>query len=157
MYKNKIYDYDVYTFKTKKGNQRCINYYLKKCDDYINVSKEIYFVCKRSYEKIKYDKKREVARSVQYFYDIDQAASFILDKKQKDINYQLYIKELANIAINEIYKLPDKYKDLAICLFLNEMTERETADKLNIPKSTVHKRKIKIQKLLQEKIKKVTK
>lgn len=124
---------------------------------YIEVTKEIYLVCKRSYEKIKYDKKKEVARSIHYFEDIDQATFFVLDEKQKDINEQLYIKELANIAINEIYKLPDKYKDLAICLFLNEMTEQETADKLIIPKSTVHKRKIKIQKLLQEKIKKVTK
>jgi DNA-directed RNA polymerase specialized sigma subunit len=66
-----------------------------------------------------------------------------------EFNTQLYIKDLANLAVQEIYKLPDKYKDIAICIFLNEMTIAETSSKLGIPVSTVGKRKIKIQKILK--------
>ena len=64
------------------------------------------------------------------------------------------MKDLANFAIQEIYKLPVKYRDIAICIFIEELSERETSNKLSIPKSTVHKRKAKIQKKLQEIIKK---
>ena len=74
---NKIYDYDKNDFRRlidKSGN---FIYYTKVNSGYIEVSKEIYLVCKGSYEKIKYNKKREVARSLQYFEDIDQATSFI--------------------------------------------------------------------------------
>lgn len=74
--------------------------------------------------------------------------------KTLNINTQIYIKDLANIAIKEIHKLPDQYKDIAICIFLNEMTIAETSKRLNIPVSTVGKRKIKIQKILKEIIKK---
>ncbi|UTY38466.1 hypothetical protein NMU03_12505 [Allocoprobacillus halotolerans] len=104
--------------------------------------------------KIKYDRKREVARSVQYFGDIDQATSFILSKTTTYCINQIYIKDLVNLAIQEIHKLPDKYKDIAICIFLNEMTIAETSLKLRIPKSAIYDRKIKIQKILQEILKK---
>lgn len=90
-----------------------------------------------------------VEKSVQYFEDIDQATSFLLSNNSIDFCAQIYIKDLANRAIQEIYKLPDKYKDIAICIFLNEMTIAETSLKLGIPISTVGKRKIKIQKILK--------
>lgn len=79
---------------------------------------------------------------------------FILFDTNIDINTQIYLKDLANLAIKEIYKLPEKYKDIAVCLFIKKLSERETAEKLGIPKSTVHKRKINIQKILQEILKK---
>lgn len=90
----------------------------------------------------------------QYFEDVDQATSFILSSMTLDINKQLYIKDLENLAIQEIHKLPDKYKDIAICIFLKEMNIYETSQYLNIPKSTIYDRKIKIQKILQEILKK---
>lgn len=49
---------------------------------------------------------------------------------------------------------PDQYKNIAICIFLKEMTISETANELNIPVSTVGKRKIKIQQILKNKLKK---
>lgn len=129
-------------------------YYIKVNKQFIEITKEQYLVCFRSYMKIKYDRKREVARSVQYYEDIDQATFFILSTMTLDINTQLHIKDLANLAIQEIHKLPDKYKDIAICIFLNEMTIAETSKKLNIPISTVGRRKIKIQNILKEILKK---
>lgn len=152
--KYKIYDYDKNDFKESVDKNGKAIYYIKIDTKYIEVSKEVYLVCKRSYEKIKYDKKREAARSVQYFKDIDQATSLIFLSKNTHLNTQIYLKDLANLAVNEIHKLPDKYKDIAICMFLNEMTIAETSKRLNIPVSTVGKRKIKIQKILKEIIKK---
>lgn len=152
--KNKIYDYDKNTFKRAVNENGDYIYYIKVDSDYIEVTREIYLTCKRSYSKIKYDREREVARSVQYFEDIDRTTSFIFSTMTTDINTQIYIKDLANLAVKEIHKLPDKYKNIGICLFIDELSERETAIKLGIPKSTVNKRKIKIQKILQEILKK---
>lgn len=152
--KYKIYDYDKNDFKESVDKNGKAIYYIKVNTKYIEVSKEVYLVCKRSYEKIKYDRKREAVRSVQYFKDIDQATSLIFLSKNSHLNTQIFLKDLANLAANEIHKLPDKYKDIGICLFIDELSERETAIKLGIPKSTVNKRKIKIQKILQEILKK---
>ena len=105
--------------------------------------------------KIKYNKEREVANSVQYYSDMDLATSFIFCKNKKfDFVHQIYIKDLAKKAVYEIYRLPDQYKDIAICIFLKEMTISETSNKLNIPISTVGRRKRKIQKILRNKLKK---
>lgn len=152
--KNKMQEYDRSCFKWVINDAGEYVYYIKVNDNYIEVSKDIYLTCLRSYEKVLYNRKREVARSVQYFENIDQATSFLLFDTNIDINTQIYLKDLANLAIDEIYKLPKKYKDIAVCLFIDELSERETAAKLGIPKSTVHKRKINIQKKLQEILKK---
>lgn len=152
--KYKIYDYDKNDFKESVDKKGKAIYYIRVNTKYIGVSKEVYLVCKRSYEKIKYDRKREAARSVQYYKDIDQATSLIFLSKNSHLNTQIYLRDLANQAIEKIHKLPVKYRKIAICIFIDELSERETAAKLDIPKSTVHKRKIKIQKILQEILKK---
>lgn len=150
----KIYDYVKSDFKRESDDYGNWKYYIKVNNKFIEVTKEQYLVCFRSYMKNRYDRKREVVRSVQYFGNIDQATSFILTTMTLDINTQLYIKDLVNLVIQEICKLPDKYKDIAICIFLNEMTIAETSLKLGIPKSTIYDRKIKIQKILQGILKK---
>lgn len=145
----KIYDYVKSDFKRQLDDLGNWKYYIKINKQFIEVTREQYLVCFRSYMKIKYDRKREVARSVQYFGDIDQATSFYLSTMTIDMTTKIYIKDLADLAIQEIYKLPNKYKNIAICIFLNEMTIAETSSKLGIPISTVGKRKIKIQKILK--------
>lgn len=150
----KVYDYDKTSFKKIKNNDGKYKYFIKVENEYIEVTREVYLVCMSSYAKIKYDSQKEVARSVKYYEDVDQVTSFILSNKTLDINTKIFINDLANLAIQEIHKLPDKYRNIAICLFLDELSERTTATRLSIPKSTVHKRKIVIQKILQEKLKK---
>lgn len=149
----KIYDYDKNSFKRIINNDGDCIYYIKVKNVYVEVSRNIYLVCKRSYEKIKYDRKREGARSVQYFENIDQVTSLVFLSEEKNINSTLYLRNLADLVIKEIYKLPPKYKNIAISIFIEELSERKVANKLMIPKSTVHKRKTKIKKILQEKLK----
>lgn len=150
----KIYDYDINSFKRIKNGKESYAYFIKVNRVYVEVDKEVYLICLRSYMKIRYNKKREVANSVQYYSDMDLATSFIFSKKKFDFVHQIYIKDLAKKAVYEIYRLPDQYKDIAICIFLKEMTISETSNKLNIPISTVGRRKRKIQKILRNKLKK---
>ena len=49
--------------------------------------------------------------------------------------------------------LPSQYNDIAICLFIKEMSLKETSDYLHIPKTTVFDRKREIQKILQKRLK----
>lgn len=133
--KNKIYDYDNKTFKRVVKENGNYIYYIKVDNDYIEVKREVYLELMRSYAKIKYDREREVEKSVQYFEDIDQATSFVLSTNSNNFCTQIYIKDLANQAIKEIYKLPDKYRNIAICLFIDELSERATAIRLSVPKS----------------------
>ena len=150
----KINDYEKEDFKRITNKDGLNTYFIKVNRIYVEVDKEIYLTCLRSYMKIKYNKEREVANSVQYYSDMDLATSFIFSKKKFDFVHQIYIKDLAKKAVQEIYQLPDQYKNIAICIFLKEMTISETANELNIPVSTVGKRKIKIQQILKNKLKK---
>lgn len=150
----KINDYEKEDFKRITNKDGLNTYFIKVNRIYVEVDKEIYLTCLRSYMKIKYNKEREVANSVQYYSDMDLATSFIFSKKKFDFVHQIYIKDLAKKAVYEIYRLPDQYKDIAICIFLKEMTISETSNKLNIPISTVGRRKRKIQKILRNKLKK---
>ena len=150
----KVNDYEKEDFKRITNKDGLNTYFIKVNRIYVEVDKEIYLTCLRSYMKIKYNKEREVANSVQYYSDMDLATSFIFSKKKFDFVHQIYIKDLAKKAVYEIYRLPDQYKDIAICIFLKEMTISETSNKLNIPISTVGRRKRKIQKILRNKLKK---
>ena len=150
----KVNDYEKEDFKRITNKDGLNTYFIKVNRVYVEVDKEIYLTCLRSYMKIKYNKEREVANSVQYYSDMDLATSFIFSKKKFDFVHQIYIKDLAKKAVYEIYRLPDQYKDIAICIFLKEMTISETSNKLNIPISTVGRRKRKIQKILRNKLKK---
>lgn len=152
MYKK--YEYDRNCFKRIKNGEGAYTYLIKVKRVYVEVDKEVYLTCLRSYMKIRYNKKREVANSVQYYSDMDLATSFIFNRsKYVDFVHQIYIKDLAKKAVQEIYRLPDQYKNIAICIFLEEMTISETSEKLHIPIYTVGKRKKKIQKILKNKLK----
>lgn len=109
---------------------------------------------KSSYDKIRYEIKIKVERSIISYKNIDQSTFFIMDKKtQNNPIDKIYFHDLAELAIKEIYNLNDKYRDIAICIFLKEMTIKETSQYLRIPNTTVFDRKKKIQKILQKKIK----
>ena len=150
----KVNDYEKEDFKRITNKDGLNTYFIKVNRIYIEVDKDIYLTCLRSYMKIKYNKEREVANSVQYYSDMDLATSFIFNRsKYVDFVRQIYIKDLAKKAVQEIYSLPNQYKNIAICIFLEEMTIAETSEKLHIPIYTVGKRKKKIQRILKNKLK----
>ncbi len=148
-------DYKRWSLKVVKDKEYLHYFiYLEKLKKYIEVSEEVYRVCKSSYDKMKYEIKNKVERLVISYEDIDQSTFFIMDKKiQNNPIDDIYLHDLAELAKKEIYNLDDKYRDIAICIFLKEMTIKETSEYLEIPNTTVYDRKKKIQKILQIKLK----
>lgn len=143
MYQKK-FDYEDKDFKVERNTDNK-KYFIKVKNEFIEVSEDVFKVCRSSYDKIRYTYKNEVARSILYCEDIDQA-TFLFTNDKKSMVDEIYIKDLANKAITEINKLPYKDKMIAQCIFINQMTIQETSDFLNIPTTTVFNHKKNIQK-----------
>lgn len=144
----KKFDYVDGDFKVdrKTDNKR---YFIKVKKEFIEVSEDVFKVCRSSYDKIRYTYKNEVARSILYCEDIDQA-TFLFTNDKITIVDEIYIKDLAHKAIEEINSLPYTDKMIAQCIFINQMTIQETSKLLNIPKTTVYNHKKKIQNNLKK-------
>lgn len=152
--KQYTYDYKRTFFWTKKDKNGITKYYLKINNDFIEVSKEVFDVCQSSYQKIRYDMKRKVAKSILNYENIDDATFFVVNKPvNKDIVHEIYVKDMANLIKKEISLLPEKQRNIATCIFLNELSDSETARLLHIPQTTVSYQKKVIRKKIQEKIK----
>lgn len=151
---NYKYDYDRNSFFIINDSNGIRKYYLKVKQEYVEVNEDVFKVCIKSYDKIRKDEKNKAVRLILNFEDIDQAAFFQVDKKEDDLIHNIYINDLAQLAKREIYNLPKKYRNIAICIFLNDMTIKETSKHLKIANTTVYDRKVKIQKILQKKLKK---
>lgn len=152
--KNYKYDYDRTCFRVSRNIYGELEYYIKIGFEYIEVSQEAFKICRRSYDKIRKDEKNKVDRSVLNFQDIDQSTFFVVNKEiQIDIVEHIYLKDIAKAIKHEILLLPEKDKKIAICIFIKELSDRETARILNIPQTTVTYRKKVIRKIIQEKIK----
>lgn len=150
--KKYLYDYNRAYF-LEKNIQNEKKYYFKSDKQYIEVSEEVFKLCKSSYNKIRYHYKTKVDRSIFDTEDIDISTFFVVDREiETDIVRQILINDLAKRAIEDIMNLPSQYKDIAVCLFIKEMSLKETSDYLHIPKTTVYDRKIKIQKILQKRL-----
>lgn len=140
------FDYGNDSFRIDRGLDGD-RYFIKVNDDYIEVNKEVFKVCRSSYDKIRYTYKQEVARSIIYYEDIDSATFFVNSATHH--NEEQFIKELAQRAKEEINLLSGKDRLIAICLFIKQMTLQETANYLGISITAVFKRKKKIQENLQ--------
>lgn len=147
----KKYDYKLSDFKIDR-NVNDNRYYIKADENFIEVEKEVFQVCRSSMDQIKYQYKQEAALSVIYCDDFDNAAFF--DTKSNLMLDEIYVNEIVDIVCLEISLLPEKDKRIAECVFLEEMGDRETARLLNISKSTVTYRKDRIREKIQKKIKK---
>lgn len=152
--KNYKYDYDKTCFRVSRNIYGELKYYIKVGFEYIEVSQEIFKTCRRSYDKIRKDEKNKVDRSILNFQDIDQSTFFVANKEiQINIVEHIYLKDLAKTIKHEILLLPEKDKKIASCIFIKELSDRETARILNIPQTTVTYRKKVIRKIIKEKIK----
>lgn len=148
--KTNKFDYDHSTFVTINTPDG-IKYFMKVNEHYVEVKKEIYDVCKSSYNKLRYIYKQEEAKSVIYYENMD-FASFNNVNISSDIIDVIYTKILTKTIIQRISTLPSPTKDIAECCFLKDMSVSETARLLNIPRTTVSYQKERIRKFLKEEI-----
>lgn len=148
--KNYKYDYDRSCFFTKTIPNDKVTYYLKVNKKYIEVSEQVFKVCRKSYDKIRKDEKNKVDRSILNYQDIDKATFFVVNKEINcDIINHIYLKDIAKRIKQEITLLPNRDRNIAICIFIKEYSDRETSRLLHIPQTTVSYRK----KIIRERIK----
>ena len=125
--KNYLYDYQKSSFKIKKDNDDTI-YYLNVDHNYIEVNEEIFKVFKASYDKLRYTYKQEVANSVSHYEDIDLATSFFI-KKNESALYNLLLKDITDLILDEIDQLKNKDREIAKYYFIYEYKINEISNK----------------------------
>ena len=147
------FDYRRSSFKTiHKANKKI--FYLQVNDQYVEVDEEVYKVCKASYDKIRYTHKVEVAKSVMYCDNMDLTTLFICDKAHDDID-KLYIHDLYQVAMNCIKELSKLDKIIAELSLIEEMSNYQIAELLNIPRTTITYKRNKIQNIFKKKQKNI--
>ena len=133
MYQKK-FDYENSDFKVERnGNDK--KYYIKVKKEYIEVSEDVFKVCKSSYNKIRYTYKNEVARSILYYEDVD-LATFSFTQDENNFIDKIYISDLVDVALSNFNELPYKDRIIAQCIFINQMTIQETANYLGVSTTT---------------------
>lgn len=147
------YDYKRSSFIID-GDANNRKYYIKGKGEYVEVSREVYKACKASYDKIRYIHKVEVAKSVMYYDDIDLATFFICNNNKNSIVDKLLFKDLHELILFEISRLPDPDRTIANQIFIEEKSISDVSRLLGIPRATITYRKRIIQKFFQKKIKK---
>lgn len=148
------YDYDRTCFYTKNIPNDEVKYYLKVDREYVEVSEQVFKVCRRSYDKIRKYEKNKVDRSILNYQDIDQATFFVVNKEINcDIVNRIYLRDAAKRIKQEIMLLPERDRKIAICIFIKEYSDRETSRLLDIPQTTVSYRKRLIRKKIKNNIK----
>ena len=70
------FDYEKHSFRIEYCSDGK-KYYLKVKNSYIEVTEDVYNVCKSSYNKIRYTSQLETAKSVVYYDNLDSAVFFI--------------------------------------------------------------------------------
>lgn len=131
-------------------------YFLMVKNEYVEVSEAVFKVCRNSYNKIRNTYNNEVARSIISYEDIDSATFFVAEKDEHtSLEEKIHIKDLANKAVKVIDELPEKNRNIATCIFLRQMTIKETSELLGIPATTIFNRKKKIQQKIQNILKKM--
>lgn len=146
-----INDYRRSDFKKKSDEDGNVRYMFKCNGQFIEVNKEVYSVCIRSYYNMEKADIRDVKRAVTTYADLDKTTSFFVGfNKNVDWLGTIYINDIYDYIAKEISMLRKSTDRLvAECIFLEGMSIGETAKLLGIAKSTVHKKKKRIQKYLQ--------
>ncbi len=145
------YDYNRNYFKKDSDDYGNCRYYFRCHGEQIEVSKEVYDVCYRSYCKMKNDYKNNATRLEVYCDVHDYGTSFFVFNNR-------IISIVDNICINDIVKeiyeainiLPEWDYVIAQGIYIYEFSEREIARYLCLSHSTVHYQKIKIKVYLQK-------
>lgn len=147
-----LYDYRKNYFKIVYGENNTKKYYFFINKEYIEVSEEIFKICKRDYDRNRYYYKNQVDRSIVVFDNIDLSTFYVVNRGiQIDYTKDIFIHDLVNQIKKDISYLPELDRRIAECIFINEMSIRETAQYLDIPKSTISYRAIIIRKKIKEK------
>lgn len=139
-------DYKKYQFWIRRINNKKI-YYIKIRNQWIEVNKEVYTVCRNSYQKMNYEIKKDI-NNPRYsdINHIDLYGCFhnydYIDKiYQDDIQIKLY-KALNELDEEELYIMK--------CIYFYDKKETEVAKKLGISQQRLNYQKKRILKKLRK-------
>ncbi len=150
--KNDYKKKDFYVKKDESGNEY---YYMRINGTYIEVPHEVFNVCYASYKK----QLRDIQKDIQYklmsldkeLNDSVRYVDMVVD--EVDQYEQIKINDEVALILHIINSLPEDEKNLITNLLLKEKTERELSKELNVPHSTIHKRKNNIIKKIKNQLK----
>ena len=144
------YDYSRKSFKTieKDGITK---YYLRVNREYIEVSEDVFKVCRSSYDKARHTYQMEVAKSVLYFEDID-LATFFVSIQQKSILDEIIIHDLYRRVIEIIDEFDELNRTIFHLSFIEKKSTRDIGVELGMSHAGVIYRLKKIRKILREKL-----
>ena len=126
-------------------------YYICIQHQWIEVSKEVFHICKNSYQKIYRDNKRDY-KKIYHYQEIDAIQKYSDEQCDKDMIDYIYLKGVIKQLNIIISRLPADEKKIIRELYFKDKSIREVANELNIPKSTLHNKKNKILKKIKEKM-----
>lgn len=119
-----------------KQNNNGKQYFLKVNNEWIEVTREVYLVCKRSYQKMY----REILREhnvLVHYENIDNIQRYIVDSDETDLLTDLIKNESIKVLYYAFEQLNKKEQSLIYDMFFEEMSYRQLSKKYNIPIATL--------------------
>lgn len=133
-------DYEKSNFWIKEIDGKKI-YYIRLKDEFIEVSQDVFSVCRNSYQKMYYEIKKD--EKVCHYSNVNHIHLFHCFY---DFDYTEYLfnKNLINKVKDAIKLLSTDEQFIITELYFHELTERELAVKLGISQQRLHYQKKKI-------------
>ncbi|MCR0507530.1 sigma-70 family RNA polymerase sigma factor [[Clostridium] innocuum] len=130
---------------TNNGERK---FYIRINNNWIQVSREVFRVCKGYYKKILNDNYRD-QDVLQHYEDVDTIYPFVINKREFDIVEHLYMKDLYKQLHAAFLLLSESERNIIRWIYFEELTEQEVANLLHITQPTLNYRKQKILKKLK--------
>lgn len=141
-------DYTRCYFWEKKNQDYKTEYFFKYRGNFVQVKKEIYYLCKNSYRKINRDISLDFMNTINYHDNQDKLGLNI------DPLNEIILKDLKTILNKAIQYLTPEERYIIYGLYFEGKTQIQISYELNLPEYTVsRKKKRALQKLKKELVK----
>lgn len=140
------YQRNDFTEVIKNGKRE---FYIRVNKKWIKVSKEVFRVCKKSYQQILKDNYRD-SDVIQHYEDIDIVYRYTLKTEQFNIIEYLYMKDLFKRLHSALLLLTENERIIIQSIYFEGKTEQEVASLLCITQPTLNYRKKQILKKLKK-------
>ena len=144
--KNDFKRADFWMRKYPNGEQ---HFFMKIHHNWVEISQEIYAIYKNSYQKNYRDMIKDY-ESLTFNEEVYLGQLYNPHHIGDDILDDLYKKDLINRIYEIVRELPYEERRIIQEVYFNDKSERELADELNIPKSTLHNKKKRILRKIKE-------
>ena len=122
------------------------DYKIKIKDQLISVNEEVYIAYYKMARRERYLEEVSIKRELSYNHLIDK--EYPIEMKMSEQQKLIEDEVIKNIMIGKMIKaienLTDSERIIVEELFFNEKSERELANLMNIPRTTLHSKKINI-------------